>query len=89
MERPDRIQAGGLASTLLNRAIARGEFSSDAGDYTTFCWVLADAQSEHPMCLLFSSIMANHYHQVVLPKCDTILSRFFGRRTHTQRRLDY
>jgi putative transposase len=91
MGRPLRTQAGGLIYHVLNRANHRAEIFGNSGDYEAFLRVLADAQAEQSMRILFYCIMPNHWHLVLWPEHDGTLSRFVGwlTLTHTQRRHAY
>jgi putative transposase len=91
MGRALRTQAGGLVYHVLNRANRRAELFDNAGDYEAFLRVLADAQAEHPMRILFYCLMPNHWHLVLSPEHDRTLSQFVGwlTLTHTQRRHAY
>ena len=91
MGRPLRTQAGGLVYHVLNRSNGRAEIFGNSGDYEAFLRVLADAQAEQQMRILFYCIMPNHWHLVLWPEQDGALSRFVGwlTLTHTQRRHAY
>jgi len=60
MGRPRRTQVGGLVYHVPNRANGRTQIFGHAGDYLAFLRSLADAQTEHPMRLLFYCVLANH-----------------------------
>jgi putative transposase len=87
MGRPRRTQIGGIAYHILNRANARTAIFHEPGDYAAFLRVLAQAQVEHPMRLLFYCLMPNHWRLVLWPEHDGLLARFIGwlTLTHTQR----
>lgn len=91
MGRPRRTQSAGFVYHVLNRANSRSRIFDDDGDYLAFLRVLAEAQVEHPMRLLFYCIMPNHWHLVLWPERDAVLSAFVGwlTLTHTQRRHAY
>jgi len=87
MGRPHRTQAGGLVYHVLHRANRRAELFAKPADDEAFLGILAEAQAEQPMRLLFYCIMPNHGHLVLWPEHDRTLSRFVGwlTLTHTQR----
>src|SRR5215471_15712591 len=87
MGRPCRTQAAGIVYHVLNRANGRAALFPDAADYAAFVGLLAEAQAEQPMRLLFYCLMPNHWHLVPWPEEERCLSAFVASLTltHTQR----
>ena|SRR5436190_2090800 len=87
MGRALRAAVGGLIYHVLNRANGRRTLFDKLADYEAFERVLGEAQAEHPVPLLASIVMPNHWHRVLAPQQDGELSRFVGwlTLTHTQR----
>jgi putative transposase len=72
----------------MNRTWGKIELFADEGDYAAFERVLAAALQREPgMRLCSYCLMPNHFHLVLWPKDDGILSRFMQwmTMTHTQR----
>jgi putative transposase len=72
MGRPRRTQIGGIAYHVLNRASPRSAVFNEPGDYAAFLRVLAEAQAEHPMRLLFYCVMPNHWHLALRIVCTEV-----------------
>ena len=87
MSRPPRAAEGGLIYHCLNRANARLAIFHDDGDYEAFERTLAEAVARHDVGLLAYCVMPNHFHLVVRPGADGVLSHFMRwlTMTHTQR----
>ena len=88
MGRTNRVEAGGYVYHVLNRGNGRMTIFEDAADYAAFERVLEQALARFPqMDLLAYCLMPNHWHWVVRPCVDGLLSRFVGwlTLTHTQR----
>jgi len=87
MGRPLRAAAGGLIYHVLNRANGRQTLFDKPADFEAFERVLGAAQVEHPVPLLAYCVMPNHWHLLLAPETDKVLSRFVGwlTLTHTQR----
>lgn len=87
MPRRLRQAVGGYAYHVLNRAVGRQTIFKNAGDYSAFIRVLAEAQERVPMRVLAYVVMPNHWHLVLWPKKDGELSEFMRwlTVTHAQR----
>jgi len=72
----------------MNRAVAGLTLLADEGDYAAFERVLAEARARFPgMRVCAYCLMPNHFHLVLWPRADDLLSRFMQwlTMTHTQR----
>ena len=87
MGRPKRAAEGGFIYHVLNRANARMTIFEKEGDYEAFERVLTEAVDRYQMRLLSYCLMPNHWHLVLWPEEDGVLSTFTGwvTLTHTQR----
>ena len=87
MGRALRVNLGGYVYHALNRANARLPLFTKDGDYAAFEQVLTEACERFPMPLLGYCLMPNHWHLVLWPQQDGLLSRFMNwlTLTHTQR----
>jgi putative transposase len=72
---------------VLNRGNARLAIFEDADDYDAFERILQEGVERYQPRLLAWCLMPNHWHLVVWPEEDGLLSRFVGwvTLTHTQR----
>ncbi len=88
MPRPNRKNLAHIAYHVMNRAVAGLTiFESDA-DYDAFEQVLAQARERFPaMRVCAYCVMPNHFHLVLFPTEDGLLSSFMQwlTMTHTQR----
>jgi len=64
---------------VLNRACRRETLFDDLKDYSAFLMSVADAQSRIDMPLLAYCVMPNHFHLIVGPVQNAVLSRFMHR----------
>ena len=88
MGRSKRVDVGGCVYHVLNRGNGRMTIFEDDADYQAFERVLEQALERFPQIQLLSyCVMPNHWHMVVRPLADGVLSRFVGwvTLTHTQR----
>lgn len=87
MGRPLRVASGGYVYHALNRANAGLTLFEDDGDYLAFERILAEAVERTEIRLLSYCLMPNHWHIVLWPQEDGVLSQFVGwlTLTHTQR----
>ena len=87
MGRPLRAAEGGYVYHVLNRANARLTIFRNDADYEAFERVLVEAVKRTQTRLLSYCVMPNHWHLVLWPPDDGMLSRFVGwlTLTHTQR----
>jgi len=89
MGRPPRIDVGGYAYHVLNRAAGRRRIFAKDADYAAFERVLAEAveRAAGDVELLAYCVMGNHWHLVVRTTRDGALSPFMKwlTLTHTQR----
>ncbi len=88
MPRRPRVDSGGLAYHVLNRGVGRMRLFEDEADYAAFERVLAQALERSPEArLLGYCVMPTHWHLVLWPRGDGVLSEFMRwlTVTHTQR----
>ena len=87
MPRRLRCNTGGYVYHALNRAVGRTTLFRKEGDYAAFEEVLRQAKEWQPMRLLAYCLMPNHWHLVLWPRGDGVLSEFLRwlTVTHTQR----
>jgi putative transposase len=87
MGRPLRVTQGGYVYHVLNRANARLPLFTKPGDFDAFERVLVEARERFPMPILAYCIMPNHWHLLLWPQQDGLLSRVMNwlTLTHTQR----
>ncbi len=88
MGRPLRVEAAGYAYHVLNRGNGRMRIFRGDHDYAAFERILEEAVEREPdMRLIAYCLMPNHWHMVLQPRADGILSSFVGwlTLTHTQR----
>ena len=78
MPRITRIAPGGYVYHVLNRANGKLRLFKKDDDYIGFYRALQLAMQRHPIRLLGSCLMGNHWHFVAWPREDGQLSRFFG-----------
>jgi putative transposase len=85
--RKPRISLGGYHYHVFNRANARHQIFFDTQDYHMFLRVVKKGLTLFPIKIVSWCIMPNHWHFVVLPAEDGVLSKYFGwiANTHTQR----
>jgi putative transposase len=87
MGRRLRVDVGGHVYHALNRASARAALFEASDDYLRFEQVLDEARVRTGMRILAYCLMPNHWHLVLWPAADGVLSRFMTwlTLTHTQR----
>jgi putative transposase len=89
MGRPTRVDVGGYAYHVLNRAAGRRLIFKTEADFAAFEAVLAEAvaRAEGAVQLLAYCVMGNHWHLVLRTTVDGALSPFVQwlTLTHTQR----
>lgn len=88
MARKPRYAPGGIAYHVMNRTWGKIELFEDEGDYAAFERVLAEAAERDPSVRVCAyCLMPNHFHLVLWPKHDGMLSRFMQwlSMTHVQR----
>ena len=89
MGRPNRVDVGGYAYHVLNRAVGRRRILRSEADFAAFEQVLAEAlaRSGGSVRLLAYCLMGNHWHLVLRTTADGALSPFMKwlTLTHTQR----
>ena len=76
MGKAKRIDIGGMAYHVLNRANGKKQIFKSAGDYRAFETTMIHACEKLPMRILAYCIMPNHWHFVLWPKKDGDLSTF-------------
>ena len=87
MGRPLRAADGGWVYHVLNRANARLPIFERPADFEAFERILAEGVERYAPRLLAYCLMPNHWHLVLWPEEDGLLSKFVGwvTLTHTQR----
>jgi putative transposase len=87
MLRRPRVNTGGYAYHVINRAVARDRIFKKQADYVAFEKILAEVHQRLPTRLLAYCLMPNHWHLVLWPQNDGELSEFMRlvTVTHTQR----
>jgi REP-associated tyrosine transposase len=87
MPRRPRVNTGGFAYHVINRAVARDRIFQKDADYAAFEKILAQVYEKMPTRLLGYCLMPNHWHLVLWPESDGELSQFMRlvTVTHTQR----
>lgn len=87
MGRPLRAVDGGWVYHVLNRSNARLPIFEKTADYDAFERILIEGVDHYRPRLLAYCLMPNHWHLVVWPEEDGLLSQFVGwiTLTHTQR----
>src|SRR5205823_8817177 len=87
MGRALRVSLGGYVYHVLNRANARLPLFTKDADYAAFEHVLKEAGERFRLPVLAYCLMPNHWHLLLWPQEDGLLSRYMGwlTLTHTQR----
>ena len=88
MPRRLRKSTGGLAYPVVNRGVGRRQVFADGGDYTAFLRAVAEACGRFPaMAVVTFCLMPNHWHLLLWPGEDGLLSEFMRvlTVTHAQR----
>ena len=87
MPRRPRVNTGGYAYHVINRAAGRQEIFSKNEDYIAFENVIAQTHQRLDVRMLGYCLMPNHWHLVLWPRQDGDLSEFMRLLTvtHTQR----
>ena len=87
MARPPRINLGGYAYHVLNRANGRLTIFRKKGDFAAFEAILAEGLERVDMRICGYCIMGNHWHMLLWPRADGDLSDYMRwvTLTHTQR----
>jgi putative transposase len=87
MSRPRRLSPGGIAYHAMNRSVAGVTLFEDDADYAAFLRVLAQARERFGMRICAFCLMPNHFHLVLWPDKDDLLSPFMQwlTLTHAQR----
>ncbi|HBG26757.1 MAG: hypothetical protein A2Y10_00835 [Planctomycetes bacterium GWF2_41_51] len=87
MARPLRITPAGFAYHVFNRANARVQIFTANNDYLCFEKILMQAGEKFNLWPCTYCIMPNHWHLVLWPQEEEVLSKYVGwiTMTHTQR----
>ena len=87
MPRRPRVNTGGFAYHVINRAVARDRMFHKDADYAAFEKILSEVHKRLPTRMLGYCLMPNHWHLVLWPESDGELSQFMRlvTVTHTQR----
>lgn len=87
MPRPHRADFADITYHVINRANARLQIFATSADYNQFESVLFEAQERVHMRIYAYTVMPNHWHMIVSPRCDGGLTKFAGwlSLTHTKR----
>jgi putative transposase len=76
LPRIPRGQVGGHACQVLNRGNGRATIFQNDGDYLAFFELFAAAKQKCPVNVFSVCLMPNHFHLVVQPTTETVLSPF-------------
>ena len=87
MPRPLRSDFADITYHVINRANARLQIFSSPKEYSQFEDVLSEARERVDMRIYAYVIMPNHWHLIVSPREDGVLTQFMAwlTMTHTQR----
>ena len=87
MPRAKRVTLGGYVYHVLNRANGRLKIFKTDGDFAAFEKILAEGIERFDMRICGYCIMSNHWHLLLWPRADGVLSEFMRwiTLTHTQR----
>ena len=95
MPRRPRASTAGMFFHVINRAAKRSTLFETAEDYLAFERVLASAVDRHRVSIFSYCVMPNHWHLLLSPNADGVLSRFMhwlttthARRWQTHRELE-
>jgi len=86
MPRRPRASTAGLFFHVVNRSAKRVALFDSAADYEAFERVLAEAVARHAIALFAYCLMPNHWHLLLRPQADDVLSRFMHWLTTTHAR---
>lgn len=76
MARRTRCSDGGYVYHVLNRAVGRATLFDKAPDYAAFENILRQAHERLDMRLLHYALLPNHWHLVLWPQADGLLSTY-------------
>ena len=76
MPRIPRGQQAGCAYHIINRGNGRAEVFHKGQDYESFLSLLVAAKARHPVKLFGFCLMPNHFHLVLEPAHQTVMSQF-------------
>jgi putative transposase len=76
MPRIPRGQQGGYVYHVINRGNGRATVFHKSQDYEAFLSLLSEAKKRHPVKLFGFCLMPNHFHFVVEPTHENMLSQF-------------
>jgi putative transposase len=87
MGRALRVSLGGYVYHVLNRANGRLRIFGKDADFAAFEDIVAEAMEQYPVRVCGYCIMGNHWHMLLWPREDGVLSDFMRRvtLTHTHR----
>jgi putative transposase len=83
MPRRHRQATGGLTFHIVNRGAKRAALFTDPGDYHAFERLLMSAALRFRVAVFAYCLMPNHWHFVIAPHADGVLSRFMHWLTST------
>jgi len=83
MPRAARSAPGGLVYHVLNRSVGRMHLFGKDADFEAFPRVLIEAHQRHPIRILSSYVLSNHWHFAVWPEADGQVTAFFRWLAHT------
>jgi len=91
MPRTIRASQAGFCYHVLNRGNARSQVFHKEGDYAAFLQAMSESSVRLPMRLLAYCLMPNHFHLVLRPHGDGVLSRWMQwlMTTHVRRYLKH
>jgi REP element-mobilizing transposase RayT len=79
MGRALRVSLGGYVYHVLNRSNGRLRIFGKDSDFAAFEELVAEAMEQYPVRVCGYCIMGNHWHMLLWPKEDGILSDFMRR----------
>ncbi len=87
MSRPHRTTPGGVVYHVFNRGSRKGNLFDSSDDYTAFERLMADARAVHPVRIVAYCLLPNHWHMLLWPRADGVLSEYLQRLagTHASR----
>ena len=83
MPRVARKAPGGQVYHVLNRSVGKMRLFAQDADFEAFQRVLIETHRRHPIRILSSCILSNHWHFVVWPQTDGEVTDFFRWLAHT------
>jgi putative transposase len=83
MPRAARKAPGGQVYHVLNRSVGKMHLFGKDTDFEAFQRVMIEAHQRHPIRILSSCVLSNHWHFAVWPDADGQVTAFFRWLAHT------